>query len=60
MCPPGFTGTRCEQGKEDRELGARQERLPGWGKTLGPRGWSLVSSENARWVPDPEAHTLCF
>lgn len=40
MCPPGFTGTRCEQGKEEGAPGPGQERMPGWEKTLKPRGWT--------------------
>lgn len=40
MCPPGFTGTRCEQGK-DGKLGPRQERLPGWGR--------LLNQEDGAW-----------
>lgn len=64
MCPPGFTGTRCEQGKERIVLGPGQERQPGWGKTDRGAGACRVNVPNRFGTlgPNrgPSTHMLSF
>lgn len=58
MCPPGFTGTRCEQGEEEGELGPRQSDTP---QSLGAELWMRrLPLAAAKSQAGPRALTLFF